>query len=84
MAIVAKINNLNNIGRATIKSTKATIVAPNFAPKPNVALVELTDTSVVSPDNGDIITFNSTTNKFEAKPIDANNINLNLIAGGTF
>lgn len=85
MAIIAKINSVGNIGRATIRTgTKASIVAPNFAPKPNVALVELTDTAIVNPENGSVLTFSSASNKYEIKPIDANNIAITKITGGTF
>lgn len=85
MAIIARINNAGNIGRATIRTgTRASVISPNFAPKPNVALVDLTDTLIVNPENGSVLTFSSTTNKYEVKPIDANNIGLTQITGGTF
>lgn len=85
MGIIARINNVGNIGRATIKTgTRASIIAPDFSPKPNVALVELTDVSVVNPQNGAVVTYSSSSNKYEVKPIDANNILISQITGGTF
>jgi len=52
MAITAKINVTTGIGRATItQPNKSTIVAQNFAPKPNVSLSQLTDISVVGVQN---------------------------------
>lgn len=85
MAIVARINNTGNIGRATIRTgTKASVISPNFAPKPSVALVELTDVSIINPENGSVLSFSSSINKYEVKPIDANNIAITSITGGTF
>lgn len=88
MAIVARINNVGNIGRATVKTgTRASVVSPNFAPKPNVALVELTDVSITSPEDGAVLSFDSTTNRYEVKQIDANNFTnfiISTISGGTF
>ncbi len=85
MGIIAKVNNSGNIGRATIRSgTKASIISPNFQPKPNVALTELTDTLIVNPENGSVLTFSSESNKYEVKPLSSNNIAITQITGGTF
>ena len=54
------------------QQTRSVISAQNFVPKPNVALVELTDvtaTGAQSPQNGQAIIFNSSTGKFEANTI---------------
>ena len=81
MGITAKINTSGSIGRATVKSTKATIVAPDFKPKPNVALAEITDVSTTGVQNGDALVFNSATNKYETKTITAT---VTSVFGGTF
>ena len=70
MAVNARINTGSNIGQVKLtQQTRSTIAAQNFAPKPNVALRELTDTSIVSPQNNQALIFNSTTGKFEANTI---------------
>lgn len=85
MAIIAKINTIGNIGRATVRTgTKASVISPNFAPKPNVALVELTDVISQNPENGSVLTYSSSSNKYEIRPIEANNISITKITGGTF
>jgi hypothetical protein len=81
MGIIARINTGGSISRATIKSTKATIVAPDFRPKPNIALSEITDVTVTGVQDGDGLVYNSITGKFEANTITAT---VTEITGGTF
>ena len=43
MAVNARVNTGSNIGQVKLtQQTRSTIAAQNFAPKPNVALAELT------------------------------------------
>jgi hypothetical protein len=63
------------------QQTRSVVAAQNFAPKPNVALVELTDVTATGPQNGQAIIFNSTTGKFEANTITAT---VTSIQGGNF
>jgi hypothetical protein len=63
------------------QQTRSVVSAQNFAPKPNVALVELTDVTATGPQNGQAIIFNSSTGKFEANTITATVIS---IFGGNF
>lgn len=84
MAIVAKVKNTQNLNPVVRTQQKSTIVSPNFAPKPNVALSELSDVSISGLEDGQVISFNSTTNKFENKLLDATNIDINRIVGGIF
>ena len=63
------------------QQTRSTIVAQNFAPKPNVALAELTDTSVAGVQDGQVIKYNSATGKFEANTVTATVVAVN---GGSF
>lgn len=74
----------NIIAKIRSTSSRAAIVSPNFSPKLDVALSELRDTSIVSPENSQVIAYNSATNKFENKFIDATSISINKITGGTF
>ena len=67
MGITARINVAGSIGRATIKETKATIVAPDYRPKPNIALAEINDVSTEGVQDGDSLVYNSANNRFEMK-----------------
>jgi hypothetical protein len=70
------------IGRVKIGQTnRTTVVASNFNPKPNVALTELSDTSLTGISNGQVIQYNSATGKFEANTITATVVSVN---GGSF
>jgi hypothetical protein len=73
MAIVGKVK----IGQ----TNRTTIVSSNFKPKPNVALTELSDISISSVQNGQVIQYNSTTGKFEANTVTATVVSVN---GGSF
>jgi len=63
------------------QQSRSTIVAQNFAPKPNIALAEISDVSTVGVEDGDALVFNSVTNKYEAKTVTAT---VTEIIGGTF
>jgi hypothetical protein len=71
-----------DIGKVTIRSgQRATIVSTAFAPKPNVSLGEINDVSLSGLQDGDTITYNSTTGKFEANTVIAT---VTSVIGGTF
>ena len=68
------------IGRVKVtQSTRSTIVAQNFASKPDVALSELNDVSTQGVQNGQALIFNSTTGKYEA-----NTVLVTVVNGGVF
>jgi hypothetical protein len=70
------------IGRVKVGQTnRTTVVASNFNPKPNVALTELSDTSLIGIEDGQVIQFNSATGKFEANTVIATVVSVN---GGSF
>lgn len=74
-----------NIGKVTVTSPVRTVIAdPKFKPKPNVALSELTDTNITSPQTGDIVTWDSTLQKFVVKPVDQAQVTIGTINGGSF
>ena len=73
MAIVGKVK----IGQ----TNRTTIVSSNFKPKPNVALTELSDTSLTGVEDGQVIQYNSTTGKYEANTITAT---VTSVFGGKF
>lgn len=85
MAINARINTTGTIGRATIKSpTRTAIAAQSFAPKPNVALNEVSGVSTTGVQDGYTLIFNSATNNFEAQPAADVTATITQITGGTF
>ena len=63
------------------QQSRSTIVAQNFAPKPNVALTELTDINVANVQDGQVIQFDSATGKFIANTVTATVVS---VQGGTF
>jgi hypothetical protein len=70
------------IGRVKVtQSTRSTIVAQNFAPKPEVSLAQLNDVDTQGVQNGQALIFNSSTGKYEANTITATVVS---IVGGTF
>ncbi len=70
------------IGRVKVGQTnRTTVVASNFNPKPNVALTELSDTSLTGISDGQVIQYNSATGKFEANTVTATVVSVN---GGFF
>ena len=71
------------IGKVTITSPiRTTIADPKFRPKPNVALSELTDVSIVSPGNGEIIAYDALLGKYKTSSIV--DIAIGNINGGQF
>ena len=71
------------IGKVTITSpVRTTIADPKFRPKPNVALSELTDVSIVSPGNGEIIAYDALLGKYKTSSIT--DIAIENINGGQF
>ena len=81
MAIIARINSTGTIGRTTVRDSSRTfIVAPNFAPKINVSLAELTDViGSGNIQNGQTLVYNSASGKYEA-----NTITVTVVNGGDF
>ena len=85
MAIIAKINVKSGIGRATISQpNRSTIVAQNFAPKPNVSIGEVRGVTTLGVQDGYTFIFNSATSNFEAAPAADVTAQITQIIGGTF
>jgi hypothetical protein len=70
-----------NIVAKVTQQTRSTVVAQNFAPKPNVALSELTDVNLTSIQNNQVLQYNSATGKFVANTVTASLVAVN---GGSF
>ena len=70
-----------NIVAKVTQQTRSTVVAQNFAPKPNVALTELTDINVSGVQDKQVIQYDSATGKFVANTISATVTSVN---GGAF
>ena len=63
---------------------RTSISSPNFRPTPNVAMSDITDVQFTSKANGDILIYNSSSEKFELNKLTADQIELNNINGGRF
>lgn len=82
MAVNARVNTGSNIGQVKLtQQTRSTIAAQNFAPKPNVALTELTDINITSVQDGQVLQYDSATGKFVANTVTASVVEVN---GGSF
>ena len=74
-----------DIGRIKLSQTQRTkIVAQNFETSPNVAINEINDVSTTGVANGYTLIYNTASEKWEAKEIDAAGIAIDNITGGTF
>lgn len=82
MAVNARINTGSNIGQVKLtQQTRSTIAAQNFAPKPNVSLVELTDMNITNVQDKQVIQYNAITGKYEANTVTATT---SIVDGGRF
>ena len=82
MAVNARVNTGGNIGQVKLtQQTRSTIAAQNFAPKPNVALTELTDINIAAVQDKQVIQYDSATGKFVANTVTASVVEVN---GGSF
>ena len=83
--VTARIRTPGVIGKVEVQQTLRTTVAdPKFKPKPNVALTELTDTSISTLEDGQVVTYSSTDGKFVAKNLGAITVTPEKINGGSF
>jgi hypothetical protein len=83
--VTARINTPGVIGKVAVRPNQRTTIAdPKFTPKPNVGLVELFDTAIDQAEEGDIITYVSSTGKFENQPLGNVSVQVPKINGGFF
>lgn len=70
--------------KVTVKPKKTVVSSVNVGPKPSLTLGQLLNVDASDPDNGEVLVYDSTTNKYIVKPVvvDANNIT--NLSGGTF
>ena len=80
-----KIRTPGVIGKVSVSGNPRTTIAdPKFRPKPNVALIELTDTSVLSPQNGGVVAYDSVQGKFVNQQLGDVAVIPTAINGGSF
>ena len=83
MAITARVSTGGAVGAVSIRQqTRSVIASQNFTPNPNVALDEVNGVSTTGAQNGYALVFNSTTNVWEPRPVEATTIA--QLTGGTF
>jgi hypothetical protein len=69
--------------KVTVSSQNRTVIAdPRFKPKPNVAFTELADTSVSELQNGDVVAYDATQQKFTNQSLTQ--VAIRSINGGSF
>jgi hypothetical protein len=74
-----------NIGKVVVRPiNRTTISSPNFNPKVNVSIGDISDFDISIREEGDVLIYNSTTQKYVSGPIDGARISLTEINGGTF
>lgn len=82
------IRSQGTIGKVSVSANPRTTIAdPKFKPKPNVALTELVDVdpaSTVNVENGDVVTYDGTLQKFVIAPINQAQVEVKEINGGSF
>ncbi len=79
------IKSQGTIGKVSVSSNPRTTIAdPKFKPKPNVALVELADTTVANLQDGDVVAYDSEQEKFTNKKLGDVVVQISSIQGGTF
>lgn len=68
-------NANTSIGRIRVGQQKPTVIVdPNQEIKVNISLSEITDVSTVGVQNDYVLTYNSTTNKYEFKDMSLSNL----------
>jgi hypothetical protein len=73
------------IGKVVMRPINRTsISSPNFKPAPNVAMSDITDVQFTSKANGDVLMYNSVSEKFELNRITIDQFDLENINGGRF
>ena len=73
------------IGKVKIgQATRSTIVAQNFAPKPNVSLSEINNVDTSGVQDGYTIVYNSTQGKYLVQAAANLTGQMTQITGGTF
>ena len=83
--VTARINTPGVIGKVAVRPNQRTTIAdPKFTPKPNVGLVELFDTAIDQAEEGDVITYVSSTGKFENQQLGNVSVQVPRINGGFF
>jgi hypothetical protein len=73
------------IGSISVKKTVATTVSdPNFKPEVTVTTSSISDMETTGVENGYTFIYNSTTQKYQASPINLADANIDRIQGGFF
>ena len=86
---MAAINVVVTPGRqivsVSVKKTVATTISdPNFKPEVSVSTSTISDIETAGVENGYTFIYNSTTQKYQASPINLEDVNVERIQGGKF
>lgn len=89
MATIGNVRVSSQVGPAlgSVKITspiRTTIADPNFTPRPSVQLADVQGLGISQPQNGDVIAYDAQTGNFVNTGLDAGNIRVDRIVGGSF
>jgi hypothetical protein len=74
-----------DIGRVRITPAVRTVISdPNYKPKPNVAINEISGVDVSMKTDGDVLVYQANTDTYISAPLNAATLALNNINGGSF
>ena len=74
-----------DIGRVRITpAVRTTIADPNYKPKPNVAISEISGVNVTTKTQGDLLVYDANTDTYLSSPINTGAIIILKVKGGKF
>lgn len=74
-----------NIGKVVVRPKSGTsISSPNYAPKLNVAIENVSSINVATRRNGDTLIYDASKGEYVSGPINTADIEISIINGGRF
>jgi hypothetical protein len=70
--------------KVTIKPKKAVVSSVNIGPKPNLTLGQILNIDATDPDDGEVLVYNSSLQKYVVKQILIDSNNVTNLTGGSF
>jgi hypothetical protein len=85
MSITARIQQPGTIGKVVVRPTiRTTIADQKYKPELQVSIYDLTDIDLITKQQGDVILYDSATNRYKSAPLGDAEIKVPLIFGGYF
>lgn len=83
MAIKVTVNPRNSVV-TSVKTNKTVVSSVNVGPKPDLTLGQIKNVDASDPDNGEVLVYDASLNKYVVKPIIIDGNNITNLTGGTF